>query len=89
MVNGCFWHAHRCDLFKQPKTNAGFWKEKFNSNRERDAKNIKMLRKLGWRIIIIWECSLKKNSYRDVSEIVDKVQKFIDDNNNILQIAAN
>ena len=61
MVNGCFWHKHEgCKYFVWPKNNAEFWKEKINRNIERDYINQLELRNLGWKVIIVWECELKK-----------------------------
>lgn len=60
-VNGCFWHAHEgCKYFVWPKSNADFWKKKIDNNVARDKKNYQQLEALGWHILIIWECQLKK-----------------------------
>jgi DNA mismatch endonuclease (patch repair protein) len=59
-VHGCFWHRHsRCKKTTTPKTNTAFWKEKFRKNVVRDKKNIEELERLGWRVIVIWQCQLK------------------------------
>jgi DNA mismatch endonuclease, patch repair protein len=58
-VHGCFWHEHGCHLFKWPSTNQEFWKNKISENIERDKRAIKVLKKLEWKIIILWECDLK------------------------------
>ena len=56
-VHGCFWHRHRgCPLAYQPKSNVAFWSGKFSGNVSRDARNRKELRRLGWRVVVIWEC---------------------------------
>ena len=56
-VNGCFWHQHtNCRKATVPKTNQGFWREKFSANRARDAKKIRELRNLGFRVLLIWGC---------------------------------
>ncbi|QGM45198.1 very short patch repair endonuclease [Methylocystis heyeri] len=56
-VHGCFWHHHTgCRRATIPKTNEAFWREKFVSNRSRDARAIKVLRKAGFRVAIVWEC---------------------------------
>ena len=60
-VNGCFWHHHDCRYFVWPKNNAEFWREKINRNVERDKEIQKKLEDLGWSIIIVWECELKKD----------------------------
>lgn len=60
-VNGCFWHHHRCKLGTTPKRNREFWSEKFADNRKRDAAKIKQLRALGYRVVVIWQCELKRS----------------------------
>ena len=60
-VNGCFWHKHEgCKYFVWPKNNAEFWHEKILSNVERDLRNYERLQQMGWNIIVVWECDLKK-----------------------------
>lgn len=58
-VNGCFWHHHDCQFFVWPKNNAEFWKAKINRNVERDLNNQDLLKLMGWKTIVIWECQLK------------------------------
>jgi len=60
-VHGCFWHKHiGCHYFVLPETNAVFWDEKLEGNRQRDERNISQLQAYGWRVIVVWECELKK-----------------------------
>lgn len=62
-VNGCFWHGHsQCKDAHLPKTNIEFWKNKIESNVERDKRNIQQLEELGWNVILIWECEIKKKN---------------------------
>src|SRR5439155_2290711 len=57
LVHGCFWHRHRnCQFAYTPKSRRAFWGRKFARNLERDAEVRRMLRRLGWRVIVIWEC---------------------------------
>ena len=63
-VNGCFWHKHDCPRFVWPSSNLDYWKPKILRNVERDQISTERLRSLGWRVITIWECELKK-SLRD------------------------
>jgi len=59
-VHGCFWHQHKnCKKANLPATNRKKWKSKLLSNVERDKNNVKDLKKLGWKVIIIWECEIK------------------------------
>lgn len=61
-VHGCFWHLHEgCKYAKMPKSNVDYWKPKLYRNRERDACNKKELEDMGWTVITVWECELKKD----------------------------
>ena len=63
-VHGCFWHRHEnCKYASNPKTRSEFWESKFEGNIKRDKINQTNLIKLGWKIIIVWECDLKKTHY--------------------------
>ncbi len=59
LVHGCFWHGHDCPAFKWPKSNTDFWRRKIEGNRARDLVVQAMLAKLGWRVIVIWECEIR------------------------------
>ena len=62
-INGCFWHKHLgCKYFILPQTNTEFWCKKLESNRQRDQRNFTRLRISGWRVLIVWECELRKSS---------------------------
>ena len=59
-VHGCYWHMHNCRFGKVvPKTNAKFWKNKRESNKIRDKKNRRDLKKIAWEVMTIWECQLR------------------------------
>ncbi|QPB84572.1 DNA mismatch endonuclease Vsr [Pseudoalteromonas rubra] len=58
-VHGCFWHMHGCAVFKLPQTRQEFWKSKLESNFARDKVVQSQLRRLGIRVLVVWECSLK------------------------------
>lgn len=60
-VNGCFWHKHDCPRFVWPSSNEQYWVPKITGNLERDLKNHQLLKEQGWKVIIVWECELKKN----------------------------
>lgn len=60
-INGCFWHRHNCPRFVWPSSHQDYWRPKILRNVERDQQNEKELRHLGWRVITVWECELKKN----------------------------
>jgi DNA mismatch endonuclease (patch repair protein) len=59
-VHGCFWHGHRCKADKMPKSRTDYWGPKIEANKARDARKARQLRKLGWRVLSVWECELKQ-----------------------------
>lgn len=59
-VNGCFWHRHRnCKKASTPRTNTEFWKNKFDDNVLRDKRNYRLLKKAGWRVVVLWQCQIR------------------------------
>ena len=67
-VNGCFWHKHDCPRFVWPTSNTEYWTKKIAGNVERDKANELKLAVLGWKVITVWECELKKNRFADTME---------------------
>lgn len=61
-VHGCFWHGHDCRRGQRPQTNIDFWNQKINKNIDRDKNDISLLEKLGWRVLVVWECEIKKKN---------------------------
>lgn len=60
-VHGCFWHRHRgCRFTTTPATRPDFWSRKFEENVARDKRNTAALRRAGWRVKVVWECSIRK-----------------------------
>jgi DNA mismatch endonuclease (patch repair protein) len=60
LVHGCFWHRHpRCPQAQDPTRNSDFWQAKFMRNVQRDRDDQRSLRRLGWRVIIVWECETR------------------------------
>lgn len=61
-VNGCFWHGHQnCRYFIMPKSNTEYWESKISNNIVRDKITYKTLSDLGWNVLVVWECELKKD----------------------------
>lgn len=71
-VNGCFWHNHFCRAGRHPKTRPEYWASRFKKNRDRDARNLRKLRRIGWSALTIWECQLS-----DSSKVKAKVREFL------------
>ena len=56
-VHGCFWHRHKgCKISSTPKTRTQFWVSKFEANEARDRRNMRKLRRMHWKIMVVWEC---------------------------------
>lgn len=73
-VHGCFWHRHaHCALARLPKTRGDFWLAKLTANAERDARNVRALRRLGWGVLTIWECQL-----RNTTVLANRIGRFLD-----------
>jgi DNA mismatch endonuclease (patch repair protein) len=74
-VHGCFWHYHKsCREGRIPDTNSKFWKEKLFKNVERDKKHKLALKKLGWGVIIIWECQIENHPDRVLKKITKRLK---------------
>lgn len=73
-VNGCFWHRHNnCEYAYTPKSRQEFWLNKFQGTVQRDQEKQKILADLGWQVLVVWECELKRNSSLLVSDISSKL----------------
>ncbi len=79
-VNGCFWHKHDCPRFAWPSSNTDYWIPKILRNAERDKENYSALYTLGWNVIVVWECELKK---KQLTETIDHIEKEILKGNDI------
>ena len=75
-VHGCYWHRHPfCKLATTPKSNVDFWQKKFNANVANDEKHCAELEKLGWNVIVIWECEIKKNFEISMQRIINELDE--------------
>ena len=72
-VHGCFWHMHKCRYGKvKPATNTEFWQTKRQGNVARDKRNLRKLRKNGWKVLVVWECQT-----RNIEKLTENLQKFL------------
>ena len=76
-VRGCFWHRHLCKDFKWPKTRKQFWKNKLEANYYRDAQNLEALEDLGWRVLVVWECSIRNRTSEEIGMQIDDIASWI------------
>lgn len=74
-VHGCFWHQHqRCRQYRMPKSRLDFWLPKLESNKKRDRANRAALTKMGWSVLVLWECKLKNFSW-----VSKRITRFLED----------
>jgi DNA mismatch endonuclease (patch repair protein) len=76
-VHGCYWHAHGCHRSTIPKSSNGFWAEKFTANKLRDAKKEAALLGAGWRVMTVWECTLRGKTARQPEEVSASIRKWL------------
>ena len=76
-IHGCFWHMHGCHLTTIPKTRPEFWRNKLSSNRKRDLTHGRNLGILGYRVLTIWECALRKKSNEEIENVLDHVVEWL------------
>jgi len=73
-VRGCFWHGHEgCRDGRIPKSRVDYWAAKITNNVGRDARNLERLERLGWRVLVVWECELK-----DADVLKERLREFVE-----------
>ncbi len=73
-VHGCFWHRHRgCSLATTPGSNVAYWRAKFAANVERDRRKLSALKRLGWKVIVVWQCEIEA----DVDKAAQRIKSFL------------
>lgn len=71
-IHGCFWHSHaNCQHVRVPKSRTEFWLTKLRTNKDRDARNMKMLAETGWEVLVLWECELQS------TDLLRKIREFL------------
>ena len=74
-IHGCFWHRHddpTCRLARLPKSRLDFWEPKLSANAERDALKQEALKRLGWNVLVVWECELRQSE-----QLENKLRQFV------------
>jgi DNA mismatch endonuclease (patch repair protein) len=87
-VHGCLWHRHKCALFHWPKTNALFWRRKINKNRKNDQKYLFQLESAGWRVMTVWECTIRGRRRLDFSLLMNTIVHWLSSRRKRAQIPA-
>lgn len=74
-VHGCFWHGHTCRAGHLPSSNLDYWVTKIEKNIERDNRKINELEKLGWNVVVIWQCEIKALKNREIrfSKLISEI----------------
>lgn len=73
-VHGCFWHQHKkCRDGRVPQSNLGYWNRKLVRNVERDTEHLVKLKRLGWKVLVVWECDTK-----DLPRLGSRLKRFLD-----------
>ncbi len=85
-VHGCFWHRHECGIFRWPSARQEFWKAKLDRNFDNDESSINKLRADGWRVAVVWECSLRGKNRIAKEKIVSSLKKWICSKRRYLEI---
>lgn len=76
LVHGCFWHRHAgCKYATTPANNAERWKLKFDANIERDARKENLLRAAGWKVLVVWECELRRAPEERLRQLVSDIME--------------
>ena len=84
-VHGCFWHRHDgCPFFRLPKTRPQFWDEKLGQNQDRDTRAIAALGAAGWRVAVVWECSVRL----DISQVGQYLGTWLERGTGSIELAA-
>ena len=73
-VHGCYWHYHGYSRSNIPKTQTEYWVNKLENNKRRDFQNKRKLIKLGWKVIDVWECTLRK---KNLDKTFNKLERLI------------
>ena len=88
-VNGCFWHGHKCHLFKWPGgPRAEFWREKILGNVARDKRNTEAYKASGWRVAVVWECALKGKYKLGKEQVINRLSEWICGSEQYLEISG-
>jgi len=90
-VHGCFWHYHGCSCSTIPDSRRNWWRKKLEDNRTRDAKTLAELRSNGWRVVVIWECSVRRigiDRQKALDHVCLRAGKFLRSKRRLLEISG-
>jgi DNA mismatch endonuclease (patch repair protein) len=74
-VHGCYWHRHNCRYGSvRAQTRSEFWDAKISGNQARDRRNGAALKKMDWRVLVVWECEI-----RNLERLKKRLIRFLSD----------
>ena len=76
-IHGCYWHFHGCHKSAIPNSRREYWEAKFRDNQDRDDRNIVRLQKLGWRVLVVWECAMVGKTALVTNDIVKLIGTWL------------
>ncbi len=85
-IHGCFWHQHQCAMFHWPKSRTAWWVNKITANRAHDEAVQDKLRELGWRVLLVWECSLKGRTRYPRAVLIDLICEWLRGGNSFSEL---
>lgn len=88
-IHSCFWHHHGCHLSEIPQTRREWWQEKLEGNWQRDRKVIRQLRRMGWRVLTVWECGFRRkgiNREDALDKLANRAREFLFSNDRYLAL---
>ena len=88
MIRRFVWHSHGCYKSTVPKSRREFWQDKFEASRERDARNVRLLRDRGWRVLSVWECVLKRKTAEPAEDAAGAVKAWLESDETLGEIAS-
>ncbi|MBC7853019.1 MAG: DNA mismatch endonuclease Vsr [Pirellulaceae bacterium] len=72
-VRGCFWHSHACRRKRSKvRSRVSYWHPKLAANIRRDRRSLRQLKRLGWDVLVIWECQT-----RDLQTLTETIALFL------------
>lgn len=73
-INGDFWHGYRFPTWR--RTLSPFWQIKIAANRDRDKRNISLLRRRSWTVIKIWQHDVRENPTRAIDRVTEVLSEL-------------
>lgn len=84
-VHGCFWHGHCCPMFKLPRIRPDFLREKIERNQNNDNRAKKVLLADGWRVGIIWECTLR-GAGKNIEGVAQSLAEWLRSDTQLIEV---